>query len=117
MTPKVLFFEIYEDEADDDHTDQFREYGGDIAWNGANDIDMTVAEIQQSLGKVHTDLEKAIKSQDSLRVLESRDRHVMEANYERVNNFSLFQLIVMVAAGVCQVSLGVIVHLFLTFTG
>lgn len=103
MTPKILFFEIYTAERDD-HVDEFRELGaGNIGWSANQELELTVAEIQSNLGKVHIFLERAIKDQEMLKYIEARDRHLMESNYDRVNNFSMMQLTVMIVAGVCQV--------------
>lgn len=104
MTPKVLFFEIYADAADD-HIDEFRELAGDIEipTEEQEQLDMTVKDIQVILGRVHVNLEKATKWQALLRAFEARDRNLLDNNMPRVQNFSMLQLTIMITAGLLQV--------------
>ena len=58
---------------------------------------------QDAVGRVRQQLLQTRHVQDQLRVFEARDRSVAETNFELVFNWSLMQIVVMLAVGVIQV--------------
>ncbi|XP_052868475.1 transmembrane emp24 domain-containing protein 5 [Anopheles cruzii] len=65
--------------------------------------DMKVQDMEDAIKRVRNNLTKARQLQDMLRSHEARDRNVAEENYFKVNVWSFFQILVMIAVGVLQV--------------
>uniref|UniRef100_A0A182JTM2 Separase n=1 Tax=Anopheles christyi TaxID=43041 RepID=A0A182JTM2_9DIPT len=65
--------------------------------------DMKVQDMEDAIKRVRNNLTKARQLQDVLRSHEARDRNVAEENYFKVNVWSFFQILVMVAVGTLQV--------------
>ena len=61
--------------------------------------------LQGKLKKIKEDIVKARHLQDLIRVTDLKDRSIMEHNFERVNWMSGFYVIILIAAGLCQVLL------------
>ncbi|XP_017850914.1 transmembrane emp24 domain-containing protein 5 [Drosophila busckii] len=102
---KTVFFElIVEREGDQNH--------GDQQWKDVNELtgltpeeyyEMKVQDIMDFIGRLRLQLTKARQLQDVLRSHEARDRNLAEANFQKVNNWSLMQIIAMVGVGLIQV--------------
>jgi protein ERP2 len=58
-----------------------------------------------TMDKVKHNLEKTQQTQKIISVHEFKDRAIMEANYERVNTWSVVQLAVMITVGISQIVL------------
>jgi len=63
----------------------------------------SLSTIQAISSKLHKHLQSIIVLQDHLRVRERRHRATAEANLSRVANWSLFEMIVVMAVGFAQV--------------
>ena len=61
--------------------------------------------LQVKLKKIKDDIAKAKHQQDLIRITDLKDRSIMEHNFERVNFWSFFYVIVMVLCGIGQVVL------------
>ncbi|GAV03943.1 hypothetical protein RvY_14301 [Ramazzottius varieornatus] len=99
--PKLVFFEVFEDRKET-HAAEFHQLG----INGQMPVDavgLKVEDLQNSLGKVHLNLEKVVKSQTVVRHFEAVDRVILESNFDKVNTYSGIQTAVMVVVGVVQV--------------
>lgn len=59
--------------------------------------------LQDMLHQIQTHLLKIRHIQELFRASEARDRNLAERNFSRINNWSLFQITVMLFVGVCQV--------------
>lgn len=102
---KTVFFElIVEREGDQLH--------GDEQWKDVDDLtgltpeeyyDMKVQDIMDFIGRIRQHLTKARQMQDMLRSHEARDRNLAEANFQKVNNWSLLQISAMIGVGLIQV--------------
>ena len=57
------------------------------------------------MDRITQNLDKSKNLQTVLKMYEARDRNVVEANFDRVNFFSLTQLLIMVTVGLVQVFL------------
>merc|ERR1711988_848693 len=92
---KLVFFELVldNDGADDLPVDEFAE---------TDDYD-EVEEMSVSLKLIRERVTKSRQLQEQIRAHEFRDRSIAERNFERVNFWSLVQMIVMVVAGLSQV--------------
>lgn len=100
---KVVFFELIIDRED--------ENGDPSSWR--NDefdgltpeefYDVKVDDIKEAVGKIRTHLSRARQIQDYLRSTEARDRNMAEENNFKVNAWSMFQVLVMLAVGGLQV--------------
>uniref|UniRef100_A0AAG5D3K2 GOLD domain-containing protein n=1 Tax=Anopheles atroparvus TaxID=41427 RepID=A0AAG5D3K2_ANOAO len=65
--------------------------------------EMKVQDMEDAIKRVRNHLTKARQLQDVLRSHEARDRNVAEENYFKVNVWSFFQILVMIAVGFLQV--------------
>lgn len=65
--------------------------------------EMQLENFEDILNEIHGHLKKAKHLQDLIKSTEARDRNVAEANYFKVNTFSLIQLILMLIVGIIQV--------------
>ncbi|XP_068157508.1 transmembrane emp24 domain-containing protein 1 [Drosophila tropicalis] len=102
---KTVFFElIVEREGEANH--------GDQQWNEVDEMaglspdeyyDMKVQDIMDFIGRIRLQLTKARQMQDMLRSHEARDRNLAEANFQKVNNWSLIQISAMIGVGFIQV--------------
>ena len=71
---------------------------------------VAVWKLQDVMGKIHTNLHRSAQTQKLFAAIESRDRSIVETNFERVNFWSTVQMIAMVTAA--AVNVVVIRHLF-----
>ncbi|XP_017483107.1 PREDICTED: transmembrane emp24 domain-containing protein 1 [Rhagoletis zephyria] len=65
--------------------------------------DIQVHEILEYVGRVHMQMARAHQILNMLRSNEARDRNLAEANYSKVNLWSLFQICSMISVGLLQV--------------
>ncbi|CAL1535555.1 unnamed protein product [Lymnaea stagnalis] len=102
ISNKLVFFEIFiedgkDDEDDDDNTLTFE------GENMQGQLDMTVEEFKGILERAKKNLDRSIQVQTLIKLHEAKDRNTQEANFFRVNFFSLFQLVLMIFVGLVQV--------------
>ncbi|XP_030378047.1 transmembrane emp24 domain-containing protein 5 [Scaptodrosophila lebanonensis] len=102
---KTVFFELIVEREGEQHH-------GDSQWNGVDDLagltpeeyyDMKVQDIMDFIGRMRMQLTKARQLQDVLRSHEARDRNLAEANFQKVNNWSMLQISAMIGVGLIQV--------------
>ncbi|XP_076472110.1 transmembrane emp24 domain-containing protein 1-like [Babylonia areolata] len=102
MSTKVVFFELiaeHDDDSDDDDDDDWN-----IDMEEVKDmVDFTVEDLKGIIDRAKENLDKSIQLQNLIKMHEARDRNVAEANFSRVNNFSAFQLFIMITVGLTQV--------------
>ncbi|KAK7099266.1 transmembrane emp24 domain-containing protein 5-like [Littorina saxatilis] len=101
ISPKVVFFELVADHDDDEEDD-----GDDwtVDMDEVKDmVDMTVEDLKGVIDRAKLNLDKSIQLQNLIKIHEARDRNIAEANFNRINNFSAFQLFIMVTVGLTQV--------------
>ncbi|CAG0922044.1 unnamed protein product [Notodromas monacha] len=65
----------------------------------------TVEDIKEAISVIRANLARARSHQETIRTHEARDRNIAENNYNRVNSWSVFQLLLMLLVGTVQVSL------------
>jgi len=99
---KIVYFELYtnEDSDDDDEADRLFSALPDL-----QDYEIKLDDLKEVLDRIKDRLHKSTQVQKMFSVAESRDRSVLEHNFERVNFWSAVQLVVMVTAGVVNVVL------------
>lgn len=102
MNRKTIFFEVIIENEDGTQDDS---WSNDILEGLTQEefYDMKVEDIQNVVNRVRQHLTKARQTQELLKSFEARDRNMAEENYFRVNTWSLFQMILMVAVGCFQV--------------
>ena len=61
--------------------------------------------IQDVLDRIKDRLQKSVQAQKLFAAVESRDRSILEHNFERINFWSALQLVIMVAASLINVVL------------
>ncbi|KAH8281704.1 hypothetical protein KR054_002425 [Drosophila jambulina] len=66
-------------------------------------FDLAYTSIDNSIAKVRVNFDRARQTQDFIRTIEARDRHVAECNFERVNLWSCVHLSAMIIVGCMQV--------------
>lgn len=101
VSEKLIFFELILDNMDTyDNTDDWKEYV-----HGTDMLDMKLEDIMDTLNSVKSRLGKSVQIQTVLRAFEARDRNIQESNFERVNFWSIVNLIVMMMVSAVQVYL------------
>ncbi|XP_053326233.1 transmembrane emp24 domain-containing protein 5 [Spea bombifrons] len=100
MYEKVIFFELILDHMGDEGNEQ-EDWKNYII--GTDMLDMKLEDILETINSVKGRLSKSLQIQTLLKAFEARDRNIQESNYDRVNFWSTFNLVVMVVVSVIQV--------------
>uniref|UniRef100_A0A3B4AHD1 GOLD domain-containing protein n=1 Tax=Periophthalmus magnuspinnatus TaxID=409849 RepID=A0A3B4AHD1_9GOBI len=101
VSEKVIFFELILDNMDtDEDPDDWKEYV-----HGTDMLDMKLEDIMDTINNVKARLSKSVHIQTVLRAFEARDRNLQESNFDRVNFWSITNLLVMVIVSAVQVYL------------
>ncbi|CAH2311554.1 transmembrane emp24 domain-containing 5 [Pelobates cultripes] len=100
MYEKVIFFELILDHINEEGTDQ-EDWKNYII--GTDLLDMKLEDILETINSVKGRLTKSVQLQTLLKAFEARDRNIQENNYDRVNFWSVVNLVVMVTVSVIQV--------------
>lgn len=101
VSEKIIFFELILDNMDtDEDPDDWKEYV-----HGTDMLDMKLEDIMDTINNVKARLSKSVHIQTLLRAFEARDRNLQESNFDRVNFWSVTNLIVMVIVSAVQVFL------------
>ncbi|XP_057696022.1 transmembrane emp24 domain-containing protein 5 [Corythoichthys intestinalis] len=96
---KLVFFELILDNMEaDEEPDNWKEY-----IHGTDILDMKLEDIMDTITSVKSRLGKSIHIQTALRAFEARDRNLQESNFDRVNFWSMVNLVVMVVVSGVQV--------------
>jgi p24 family protein gamma-2 len=100
---KTVFFELIIEFEDEQRSQE--NFDNDLfeGLTAEEFYEVKVQDIQESIGRVKAHLIKARQLQDHLRSHEARDRNIAEENYFKVNVWSLFQMLMMIAVGGLQV--------------
>ncbi|NP_001090383.1 transmembrane p24 trafficking protein 5 L homeolog precursor [Xenopus laevis] len=100
MSEKVIFFELILDHLNDEGNEQ-EDWKNYIM--GTDLLDMKLEDILETINSVKGRLTKSAQIQTLLKAFEARDRNLQESNCERVNFWSVFNLVVMVVVSALQV--------------
>lgn len=101
VSEKIIFFELILDNMDtDEDPDDWKEYV-----HGTDMLDMKLEDIMDTINNVKARLSKSVHIQTVLKAFEARDRNLQESNFDRVNFWSVTNLIVMVIVSAVQVFL------------
>ncbi|XP_035509744.1 transmembrane emp24 domain-containing protein 5 [Morone saxatilis] len=101
VSEKLIFFELILDNMDtDEDPDDWKEYV-----QGTDMLDMKLEDIMDTINNVKSRLGKSVQIQTLLRAFEARDRNIQESNFDRVNFWSVINLIVMMLVSAVQVYL------------
>ncbi|KAM6921816.1 transmembrane emp24 domain-containing protein 5 [Xenentodon cancila] len=101
VSEKLIFFELILDNMDtDENLEDWKEYV-----HGTDMLDMKLEDIMDTINNVKSRLGKSVQIQTVLRAFEARDRNLQESNFERVNFWSVVNLVVMVVVSAVQVYL------------
>ncbi|XP_053549933.1 transmembrane emp24 domain-containing protein 5 [Bombina bombina] len=100
VSEKVIFFELILDHVGDDGNEK-EDWKNYIV--GTDLLDMKLEDIMETINSVKGRLSKSVQLQTLLKAFEARDRNVQESNLDRVNFWSVFNLVVMVVVSAVQV--------------
>ncbi|XP_019752859.1 transmembrane emp24 domain-containing protein 5 isoform X1 [Hippocampus comes] len=101
VSEKLVFFELILDNMDtDEEPDDWKEYV-----HGTDMLDMKLEDIMDTINSVKSRLGKSVQIQTVLRAFEARDRNLQESNFDRVNFWSVVNLMVMMLVSGVQVYL------------
>lgn len=101
VSEKIIFFELILDNMDvDEDPDDWKEYV-----HGTDMLDMKLEDIMDTINNVKARLSKSVHIQTVLKAFEARDRNLQESNFDRVNFWSVTNLMVMLVVSAVQVFL------------
>lgn len=101
VSEKLIFFELILDNMDTgEDPDDWKEYV-----QGTDMLDMKLEDIMDAINNVKARLGKSVQIQTVLRAFEARDRNLQESNFDRVNFWSVVNLVIMVLVSAVQVYL------------
>ncbi|XP_052492485.1 transmembrane emp24 domain-containing protein 5 isoform X1 [Budorcas taxicolor] len=108
ISEKVIFFELILDNMGEQEQEQedWKKYitGTDMLDMKLEDILMCNSDcISESINSIKSRLSKSGHIQTLLRAFEARDRNIQESNFDRVNFWSMVNLVVMVVVSAIQV--------------
>ncbi|XP_069497929.1 transmembrane emp24 domain-containing protein 5 [Ambystoma mexicanum] len=101
ISEKVIFFELILDnigEEDGNDQEDWKKY-----IMGNDPLDMKLEDILETMNSVKARLSKSVQLQTLLKAFEARDRNIQESNRDRVNTWSVINLVVMVVVSAVQV--------------
>lgn len=100
ISEKVIFFELILDNMGEQAEEQedWKKY-----ITGTDMLDMKLEDILESINSIKSRLSKSGHIQTLLRAFEARDRNIQESNFDRVNFWSMVNLVVMVVVSAIQV--------------
>ncbi|KAK6314012.1 transmembrane emp24 domain-containing protein 5-like [Coregonus clupeaformis] len=102
VSEKIIFFELLMDnmEQEGEEPEDWKEYV-----HGTDMLDMKLEDIMDTINSVKARLGKSLQIQTVLKAFEARDRNLQESNYDRVNMWSMTNLLVMMLVTGVQVYL------------
>ncbi|XP_074492082.1 transmembrane emp24 domain-containing protein 5 [Sebastes fasciatus] len=99
VSEKLVFFELILDNMEREEED----------WHnyieGTDKLDMKLEDIMDTINNVKARLGKSVHIQNLLRAFEARDRNIQESNFDTVNFWSIFNVIIMMLVSSVQVYL------------
>ncbi|KAH8408811.1 hypothetical protein KR009_000562 [Drosophila setifemur] len=101
---KTVFFELIVEREGEGEDPQWNVELDELAGLSRDEYyDMKVQDIMDFIGRIRQQLNKARQLQDVLRSHEARDRNLAEANFQKVNHWSMLQISAMIGVGLIQV--------------
>ncbi|XP_023860687.1 transmembrane emp24 domain-containing protein 5-like [Salvelinus sp. IW2-2015] len=102
VSEKIIFFELLMDnmEQEGEEPEDWKEYV-----HGTDMLDMKLEDIMDTINSVKARLGKSLQIQTVLKAFEARDRNLQESNYDRVNMWSMTNMLVMMLVTGVQVYL------------
>ncbi|XP_068581572.1 transmembrane emp24 domain-containing protein 5 [Cebidichthys violaceus] len=102
VSEKLVFFELILDnmDRDDEEVEDWKEYV-----QGTDVLDMKLEDIMDTINNVKARLGKSVHIQTVLRAFEARDRNIQESNFDRVNFWSVVNVVVLMVISGIQVYL------------
>ncbi|XP_034085799.1 transmembrane emp24 domain-containing protein 5 [Gymnodraco acuticeps] len=101
VSEKLIFFELILDNMEtEEEQDDWKAYV-----QGTDILDMKLEDIMDTINNVKARLGKSVHIQTVLRAFEARDRNIQESNFDRVNFWSITNLVVMMMIAATQVYL------------
>ncbi|XP_060888010.1 transmembrane emp24 domain-containing protein 5 [Labrus mixtus] len=101
VSEKLIFFELILDNMDtDEDPDDWKEYV-----HGTDILDMKLEDIMDAINNVKARLGKSVQIQTVLRAFEARDRNLQESNFDRVNFWSVVNMVAMMLVSAVQIYL------------
>ncbi|XP_024277541.1 transmembrane emp24 domain-containing protein 5 isoform X2 [Oncorhynchus tshawytscha] len=102
VSEKIIFFELLMDnmEQEGEEPEDWKEYV-----HGTDMLDMKLEDIMDTINSVKARLGKSLQIQTVLKAFEARDRNLQESNYDRVNMWSMTNMLVMMLVTGLQVYL------------
>ncbi|XP_020487557.1 transmembrane emp24 domain-containing protein 5 [Labrus bergylta] len=101
VSEKLIFFELILDNMDTDKDpDDWKEYV-----HGTDILDMKLEDIMDAINNVKARLGKSVQIQTVLRAFEARDRNLQESNFDRVNFWSVVNMVAMMLVSAVQIYL------------
>uniref|UniRef100_A0A4W5NQR0 Transmembrane p24 trafficking protein 5 n=1 Tax=Hucho hucho TaxID=62062 RepID=A0A4W5NQR0_9TELE len=102
VSEKIIFFELLMDsmEQEGEESEDWKEYV-----HGTDMLDMKLEDIMDTINSVKARLGKSLQIQTVLKAFEARDRNLQESNYDRVNMWSMTNMLVMMLVTGVQVYL------------
>ncbi|GAB1289955.1 Transmembrane emp24 domain-containing protein 5 [Apodemus speciosus] len=100
ISEKVIFFELILDNMGEEvqQQDDWKKY-----ITNTDVLEMKLEDILESINSIKSRLSKSGHIQTLLRAFEARDRNIQESNFDRVNFWSVVNLMVMVVVSAIQV--------------
>ncbi|XP_055979591.1 transmembrane emp24 domain-containing protein 5 [Sorex fumeus] len=99
VSEKVIFFELILDNmGEQEQEEDWKKF-----ITGTDMLDLKLEDILESINSIKSRLSKSGHIQTLLRAFEARDRNIQESNFDRVNFWSLVNLVVMVTVSAIQV--------------
>ncbi|KAL6107492.1 tmed5 [Pungitius sinensis] len=101
VSEKLVFFELILDNMEqEEEVEDWKEYV-----QGTDVLDMKLEDIMDTINNVKARLGKSVHIQTMLRAFEARDRNIQESNFDRVNFWSVVNVVVMTMISALQVYL------------
>jgi len=97
---KVVFFDLYVASIDGDSDEDDKMFA---ALPDDTDYDIKLDDFKESLDAIRLNLDKSAQTQKMFAAVESRDRSILETNFDRVNFWSLVQVVVMVLSAALNI--------------
>ncbi len=114
FSPKIVFFEIVVEDENEDEKDKFQDLldggAGEAVFKDTDagaDYDVKVQDIEDALRQIKEKMQRTRHFQDQIRHFEFRDRSVAEHNFERVNFWSMVQLVSMLIGEAKSIDRGI----------
>ncbi|XP_068449111.1 transmembrane emp24 domain-containing protein 5 [Clinocottus analis] len=103
VSEKLVFFELILDNMEKDEEEDVEDWKEYV--QGTDVLDMKLEDIMDTINNVKARLGKSVHIQTVLRAFEARDRNIQESNYDRVNFWSVVNVVLLMVISGVQVYL------------